>query len=163
MQSARYIERDQCSIDMRHIRVSCDQNNQSNNADYIIFLMVKRAFYQNFQLTTDMSMESLTLYLFDNLIYCRNGHVRQYKHVDFVEYIFFNEQDKNQSMIIELDHDARVIVAKRLHDQETYHQRVSGYMDFEKRHNTTTPMQIIMNSAERAEFDRTMEITLLND
>ncbi|AVA31177.1 ac57 [Oxyplax ochracea nucleopolyhedrovirus] len=150
---AKRVEFDDVILDLTDLIF--EQSEDDNDEHYIIFLNIKKAFYKHFYLKCNMSLETLTLYIFNNLTFIS----KQIKFVppkNFVDYISFNADDNNNSMFIELCSDARVIVAKRLHSKETYHQRVCGFLDFQKRNFTPLPI-IIEDQHVRDKMDRELE------
>lgn len=200
--SGRYLEFAGVSLDLRQVNFSTTPD---ANKNYILFLNVKRAMYRNFSVWSDLSLESLALFVYENVKYTDDRGAKTIKKnlapvsaniinataaaaaaassiinddsdnnaggqitngpkiglpqhdVDYDKFEF-NENDRNQSIVINLSKDARIIVAATIRLNEKYYQRVSGYMDFEKRHERDyqppTP-------AERAKIDRDCEIYLL--
>lgn len=126
---------------------------------YIIFLNVKCAFYKNFHVSCNMSMETLALHVYENAVLTVDGAVVP-RDPNFAKYISFNATDFDQSMVLDFVPHARIVVAKQLHINERYHQRVSGFLDFQKRHER----QIVSNDLiTRNKLDRDLEIKLYND
>ena len=112
-----------------------------------------------------MSLETLTMYVYENLQYRVDGK-REMLRGDPFERIFINERDRNQSTVIELSERARIIIANKLHPDEKYHQRITGYMDFEKRHNPPPSIlddedRKILTKHERDELNREYEMKIL--
>jgi hypothetical protein len=162
--SFRLIEFENVCIDLRYLTFSKDDDCIDNNKDYIIFLNVKRAFYSNFHITTDMSLETLTMYVYENLQHRVDGE-RVMLRGDPFERIFINERDRNQSTVIEISDQARIIIANKLHPDEKYHQRITGYMDFERRHEPPPSIvdadNQILAKHERDELNREYEMKIL--
>ncbi|AOT85552.1 cyun94 [Cyclophragma undans nucleopolyhedrovirus] len=157
---AKYLEFDNVVLDLTGVvTVQSPSLLQAAAAEeYIIFLNVKKAFYKNFHLRCDLSLETLTLLVYEKLRLTVNG-VEFVKPAKFVDYISFNATDRDNSMIIDLCPDARVIVAKRLHADEEYHQRVSGFVDFQMRH-CVPRAAIVTDQKARNDLDRELEIKL---
>ncbi|AUF81572.1 ac57 [Malacosoma neustria nucleopolyhedrovirus] len=162
--SFRLIEFENVCIDLRYLTFSKDDDCIDNNKEYIIFLNVKKAFYSNFNITTDMSLETLTMYIYENLQHRVDGERVMLRGNPF-ERIFINERDRNQSTVIEISDQARIIVANKLHPDEKYHQRITGYMDFEKRHEPPPSIidadNKILAKHERDELNREYEMKIL--
>ncbi|AGR56798.1 ac57 [Hemileuca sp. nucleopolyhedrovirus] len=161
--NVKYLEFGGTSLDLRHVSFPHCNKNEANNNEYIVFLNVKKAFFRNFKIISDLSLESLTYYIYENVKCTIDGKESSKndginKVIDYNKFVF-NEHDKNRSIIIEFDSNARIIVASAIRPDEFYHQRVSGYVDFENRHTTTTT-EISPN--ERDALDREYEIKLLN-
>nr|ANS70943.1 hypothetical protein [Lymantria dispar multiple nucleopolyhedrovirus] len=157
--ATRYLEFDGVTLDLRHVAFSRSQD-ELNNTDYIIFFNVKRALFRNFNLVSDLSLETLAMFVYENVRCTIGGRVcqRDTAAARRFEQFIFNENDRNKSIIIELHDDARLIVAAAIKPHEKYHQRVGGYMDFEKRHSPADERDL--TEAERAERDRLYEIKL---
>ncbi|AKN81054.1 hypothetical protein [Lonomia obliqua multiple nucleopolyhedrovirus] len=154
---AKYLEFDNVILDLTNVVIE-DCDDDTNNEEYIIFMNVKGAFYKNFHFICDLSLESLTLFIY-NKLRLTIQEVEYEKSAQFVDFIFFNDADNGNSMIIELCSQARVIVAKKLYPGEKYHQRVSGFIEFQQRHYTPRPEPIV-NLQMRNEIDRELEIKL---
>ncbi|ABM45812.1 unknown protein [Spodoptera frugiperda multiple nucleopolyhedrovirus] len=152
----RYLDFDGISIDLRHISFSAD--GLCDN-EYIIFLNVQRAIYTNFKVYCDLSLESMAELLYYESICTVNG-ARLKKDKPLGECVAYNEQDHNKSLIINLYNEdrARIVVAKTIYFEETYHKRVSGYVDFENRHNKN---YVRPSDKARQSLDREYEIKLL--
>nr|WRK23028.1 hypothetical protein [Bombyx mori nucleopolyhedrovirus]WRK23718.1 hypothetical protein [Bombyx mori nucleopolyhedrovirus] len=153
---AKYLEFDDVVLDLTSLTFLEFDNDQ--NEEYIIFMNVKRAFYKNFHITCDLSLETLTVLVYEKARLI----VKQMKFEqpsNFVDFISFNATDNDNSMIIELCSDARIIVAKKLTPDETYHQRVSGFLDFQKRNWIPRP-PIESDPKVRNVLDRELEIKL---
>jgi hypothetical protein len=152
--SCRYLEFDGIIVDLRHLTFSVDG---LNDIEYIIFLNVRRGMFTNFKICTDMSLETLAEYLFvetkcsvTNVLMDRPGALG-----DSVTYI---KADRNKSLSIALHEEARIVVAKTIFFEEAYHKRVSGFIDFENRHNKN---YVKPDENKRAVIDREWEIKLL--
>ncbi|AAY83980.1 ORF-48 peptide [Chrysodeixis chalcites nucleopolyhedrovirus] len=160
--SARFLEFEQVCIDLRYVTfiddISCDNINNCAH-DYIIFLNVKKAMFCNFNITTDMSLETLAEYIYDNVRVTIDGRLHR-KHSIMAECVRFNGADNNNSIFINIHAEARVIVAKKLFDNERYHQRISGYIDFENRSDPNDKKKLLTDR-ERALLDREYEIKML--
>ncbi|ABF47386.1 ac57-like protein [Clanis bilineata nucleopolyhedrovirus] len=132
----KYLEFDNISVDLRHVHFP-RAIDEAENLEYIVFLNVKRAMYCNFKITTDMSLETLAMHIYEDVILCKDNvcirTISNFNEIDFNKFVY-NKTDLNKSIIIELDDEARVIVAECIQPHEKYHQRITGYMDFEKRH-----------------------------
>ncbi|QNV47896.1 ac57-like protein [Alphabaculovirus altersperidaniae] len=155
----KYLEFNGVSVDLRHVVFSADG---LDDTEYIIFLNVCRAIYTNFKVYCNLSLESMAELLFEQSVCKINGcDVKKYKTLG--ECVQFNEHDHNKSLIIDLcektgQQAARIIVAKTIYFDENYHKRVSGYIDFENRHNKNyTPP----TDDERIVLNREYEIKLL--
>ncbi|CDG72853.1 Unknown (Ac57) [Spodoptera exigua multiple nucleopolyhedrovirus] len=151
----KYLEFDGISVDLRHVAFSADG---LNDTEYIIFLNVCRAMYTNFKVFCDLSLESLAELLYNECIVCGGGDGGEKKSLG--ECVVYNQNDRNKSLIINLyeNEQARIIVAKTIYLNETYHKRVSGYVDFENRHNKN---YVRPADDKRADLDREYEIKLL--
>nr|AJR20335.1 orf-59 protein [Lymantria dispar multiple nucleopolyhedrovirus]AMO27559.1 hypothetical protein [Lymantria dispar multiple nucleopolyhedrovirus]AQQ80082.1 hypothetical protein [Lymantria dispar multiple nucleopolyhedrovirus] len=154
--AARYLEFGGVALDLRHV-VFSRAADEAQNADYIIFLNVKKAMFANFNLVSDLSLESLALFVYENLHHLVDGRLQ--RHGCYFEKLIFNEHDRNKSIVVELDEDARLIVAAAVKPHEKYHQRIGGYLDFEQRHDPPAAEQL--TDAQRAERDRLYEIELV--
>ncbi|QCF61075.2 ac57 [Troides aeacus nucleopolyhedrovirus] len=153
---ARYLEFDHVVLDLTSLIFLEFDNAQ--NEEYIIFMNVKKAFYKNFHITCDLSLETLTVLVYEKARLI----VKQVKFKqppNFVDFISFNATDNDNSMIIDFCSDARIIVAKKLTPDETYHQRVSGFLDFQKR-NCIPRLPIESDPKVRDALDRELEIKL---
>ncbi|AGA16209.1 hypothetical protein [Thysanoplusia orichalcea nucleopolyhedrovirus] len=153
---ARYLEFDNVVLDLTDLSYLKFDNTQCE--EYIIFMNVKKAFYKNFHMVCDLSLETLTMLVYEKARLI----VRQEKFVppvNFVNFISFNATDNDNSMIIDLCPEARIIVAKKLWPDETYHQRASGFLDFQQRNRVPRPL-IELNSKVRDIMDRELEIKL---
>ncbi|AYN45050.1 se90 [Alphabaculovirus alterspexiguae] len=151
----RYLEFDKVCVDLRHVTFSADGQ---NDTEYIIFININRAMFTNFKIYCDLSIESLAEFIYDNVVCTVEGnYVRP--SVPLSECVQYNEYDLNKSLIIELHEKAKIIVAKTIYHDETYHERVTGYVDFENRHNKNyVPPP---TSEVRNKLDREYEIKLL--
>ncbi|AJD80739.1 hypothetical protein [Pseudoplusia includens SNPV IE] len=160
--SARFLEFEQVCIDLRYVTfvddISCEIND-SRAQDYIIFLNVKKAMFCNFNIKTDMSLETLAEYIYDNVRVSIDGRLHR-KPLNMAECVHFNGADNNNSIFIDLHDQARIIVAKKLFDDERYHQRITGYLDFENRLNLNSKKNLLTDR-ERALLDREYEIEML--
>ena len=169
----RYLEFDKVCLDLRHIVFSYNKTEPYLNDKYIIFLNVKRAIFCNFEIHTDMSLETLALYIYENVHYKiankndknSNGDnvdytIKQHHKTNFAHHIQFNENDKNLSIIINLDANARIVVAKSVRPDEKYHQRITGYLDFERRHQLRG-VTSFATQQDRLLLDRQYETELL--
>ena len=151
----KYLEFNGVSVDLRHISFSVDG---LNDDEYIIFINVCRAHYTNFKIYCDLSLESLVEFLYDNNVCFVDGVRIDTKSKSLGECVVYNEKDHNKSLIINLHENARIVVAKTIYHNETYHRRVSGYVDFENRHNKN---YVRPADNMRAVLDREYEIKLL--
>ncbi|QEI03599.1 hypothetical protein [Rachiplusia nu nucleopolyhedrovirus] len=169
--SARFLEFEQVCLDLRYVtfmqdfyldsRYICCYNNSPavNNvtSEYIIFLNVHKAIFCNFKISSDMSLETLTEYVYDNVRFTIEDKLIQKP--PFSKCTTFIENDDKNSIIIDLHPLARVVIARVIFPNERYHQRISGYIDFE---NRLRPGYCVMDDdKERARKDREYEINLL--
>lgn len=154
--NAMFLEFENVAVDLRHIKFS--QNDNSQNSEYIIFLNVKKAIYSNFNLKTDFSLETLTMYIYENVVLNIDEKPQTFD-ISF-EKLIFNDWDDNNSIIIDLATDARIIVARALRPGEKYHQHVSGYLDFERRHLNDVRR---LSDSERAHINRLYGTILLDN
>lgn len=123
---SRLLEHDGYCLDLRDVPL------EGSTSEYIIFLNVKRAFFSNFHVLSDLSLESLALHIFQHLRH-RVAHVDiNLAGAHFVDYIEHDERDRD-AMHINLHPWLRVVVARKIRKHESYHQRITGYMDFENR------------------------------
>ncbi|QYC92747.1 AC57 [Trabala vishnou gigantina nucleopolyhedrovirus] len=154
----KFLEFKDIGLDLRHAKFPCSDNDSQNN-EYIIFLNVCKAFFCNFKIVCDLSLETLAIFVYENIKYTIKGVVQKCElHYDrFV----INEHDENKSIIIEFGENARAIVAAVIRFDEQYYQRVSGYIDFEHRHDSAYRENTKMSKEERAEYDKKCEIKLL--
>ncbi|USC25906.1 hypothetical protein [Palpita vitrealis nucleopolyhedrovirus] len=155
--TAMYLEFDDVVLDLTDLN---NLHDSSKKEEYIIFMNVKKSFYKNFYLTCDLSLETLTVLVYEK-VRLTVQHVKYQQPADFVNYISFNATDDDNSMIINLCPDARIIVAKKLTPTETYHQRASGFLDFQKR-NRFPKHEIELDPKLRNVMDRDLEIKLFN-
>ncbi|AJD09253.1 hypothetical protein [Condylorrhiza vestigialis mutiple nucleopolyhedrovirus] len=155
---ARRLDFDNVTLDLNHVTFNTDHND--NNENYIVFLNVKRAFYKNFHLTCDMSLETLSMYVYENASVIVNG-VQLPRSPDFVQHIAFNASDRDQSMLIDFTPEARIVVARKLRADERYYQRASGFADFQRRHEQP-PAFVERDLHVRNATDRELEIILFN-
>nr|ALR70537.1 hypothetical protein AGNV_104 [Anticarsia gemmatalis multiple nucleopolyhedrovirus]ALR70694.1 hypothetical protein AGNV_104 [Anticarsia gemmatalis multiple nucleopolyhedrovirus]ALR71166.1 hypothetical protein AGNV_104 [Anticarsia gemmatalis multiple nucleopolyhedrovirus]ALR71794.1 hypothetical protein AGNV_104 [Anticarsia gemmatalis multiple nucleopolyhedrovirus]ALR72108.1 hypothetical protein AGNV_104 [Anticarsia gemmatalis multiple nucleopolyhedrovirus] len=155
---ARRLEFDNVILDLNHVAFNTDHN--KNNEDYIVFLNVKRAFYKNFNLTCDMSLETLALYVYENTSVIVNG-TQVPRSRDFVKHIAFNASDRDQSMVVDFTPEARIVIARKLRADERYYQRASGFADFQRRHEQP-PAPVERDLHVRNAADRELEIKLFN-
>ncbi|AXS67709.1 ac57-like protein [Cryptophlebia peltastica nucleopolyhedrovirus] len=154
--SARFLEFEEVCIDLRNVHFSFDQDHQSNNKTFIIFMNVKQAFYSNFKIKTDLSLETLTYYIYQHCLCTVEDTVLPiFRRFD---QFIFNENDKCKSIIIQLHRRARVIVAECIRENEYYHSDVSGYIDFENRH---TRLPLSLSEEERSKINREAQLKLL--
>ncbi|AKN80632.1 hypothetical protein [Perigonia lusca single nucleopolyhedrovirus] len=139
-----------------------DENDFDNLCEYIVFLNVKEAFFVNFNVVSDMSLETLTMHIYDNIKFKVDNVLQTRPPADFSKFIF-NEYDNNKSITIVLHKDAKIIVAKCIRFYEKYHQRISGFMDFKNRHQPVNDdgNDKRLTADERAKVDREYEIKLL--
>ncbi|AAR28833.1 ORF69 [Leucania separata nucleopolyhedrovirus] len=128
--SVRLLELDGYCLDLRH--VSFENETGLDLIEYIVFLNVKCSIFRNFHVRSDLSLESLALHIFRNVRYRIDGREMTTANKSFVDYIFHDEHDRD-AMHIKLHPWLRVVVAKKLRSSERYHQRITGFMDFEKR------------------------------
>lgn len=157
--NVRYIEYDEIIIDLRCVSYSVDRESHQNNSQYIVFLNAKKIFYTNYVLTTDMSLETLTMYIVERVIYMENKQRIPIMN-NVYKKIQYNEMDKNCSLIVNLSENARIVIARTIKPGERYAQRIGGYIDFEHRHNVAyVPEKCPI---KRAKMDREREICLLN-
>ncbi|ANF29731.1 ORF-83 [Catopsilia pomona nucleopolyhedrovirus] len=156
---AKYLEFDGVVLDLRNVIIEQDCNDSDDkNENYIIFMNIKKAIYKNFCLRCNMSLETLTVYIFEQLRLIKR-HEEFIKPANFVDCISFNETDNDNSMIVDLCPDARIIVAKQIYSGETYHQRVHGFLDFQNRNCVPRPT-IIVDQTVRDKMDRELEMKL---
>nr|WUR10803.1 hp [Calliteara abietis nucleopolyhedrovirus] len=155
--NVKYLEFGDVSLDLRHVAFPCSA--PDDGSEFIVFLNVHKAFFSNFKLVCDLSLETLTQYIYENVKYTLKG-VLQACILNYSRFVY-NYHDRNKSIVIELDSNARIIVAAVIRFDEQYHQRVSGYLDFEKRH-TPQEKRVFLSDQERAELDKTCEIKLLS-
>ncbi|AGE89902.1 hypothetical protein SlsnVgp047 [Spodoptera littoralis nucleopolyhedrovirus] len=127
---ARYLERDGYAIDLRQVPYEQIEN-CSKCEEYIIFLNVKLAFFCNFHVRSSMSLESISLYTFMHARHCAgdDNYVRTDDVLDFVERM----HREGDIVHINIHPWLRIVIAKKIRKGERYHQRITGYMDFEKR------------------------------
>lgn len=144
-----------CCFNNKFDSTPCSNNN--NTSEYIIFLNVHKAIYCNFKITSDMSLETLAEHVYDNVRCTIKGRLIQ-KPL-FATCTKFIASDNNNSISLELHASAKIIVARTIKPDERYHQRVTGYIDFENRHDPDYCIQI--DEKERARKDREYEIRLL--
>ncbi|AUR45118.1 hypothetical protein Spob087 [Spilosoma obliqua nucleopolyhedrosis virus] len=150
---ARRLEFDNVILDLSQLELN---DGQPEN-HYIVFLNVKRAFYKNFIVSCDMSLETFALHVYQNAQLTVDG-VAVPRAPDFANYISFNASDRDQSLVLDLGPNARIVVAKQLRSNERYHQRVSGFLDFQRRHQ---PFAVAENNPiVRNALDRELEIKL---
>jgi Nucleopolyhedrovirus protein of unknown function (DUF918) len=152
--SCRYLEFDRVCVDLKHVSFSADG---LNDVEYIIFINVKRAMYTNFKICTDLSLETLAELLFVEAKCMVNGEAVP-RAGTLGECVTHVAGDRNKSLIIKLHENARIVVARTIYFDECYHKRVSGYIDFENRHNQH---YIMPDDNQRAAIDREWEIKLL--
>lgn len=158
--SLKRLEFDDIILDLTNIMVVEKDCDPTKCEEYIIFMNIKEAFYVNFHLVCDLSLESLTLFIYEHSRLFVHGE-ECVKSPKFVDHIFFNASDNDNSMIVELCKGARVIVAKKLYPQESYHQRASGFMDFQRRNDPSrTYDDIIQDKQLRNMIDRDLETKL---
>lgn len=157
--NTRYLEFENVSVDLRHVSFTRNTQCPGDNKRYIIFLNVKKAFYSNFEIESDLSLETLTMYIYHNVRIQINNCVLTLNAPN--KHIAFNEVDYNQSLFIEPtpNDEARIIVAQTIYSHESYHQRITGYMDFERRRRRR---QHYLSTEERALNDRNCEAFLLS-
>lgn len=151
----RYLEFDGIAVDLRHVNFSADG---LNDHEYIIFINVQRGKFSNFKVYSDLSLESLAELVFTEAVCVTDGVPSTSRLGTLAECVVYNEPDHNKSLIIQLHDKARVIVAKTIYLGENYHQRVSGYVDFENRHDK---LYVRPSSGLRDQLDREYEIKLL--
>ncbi|BBD51462.1 hypothetical protein [Samia ricini nucleopolyhedrovirus] len=152
---ARRLEFDDVVLDLSRVVFTVDPG---GNEEYIVFLNLKRAFFKNFIVACDMSLETLALHLYQTASLTVAG-VAPPRAPGFAEHISFNASDRDQSIIVDLAADARLVVARRLRSNEWYHQRASGFADFQRRHEQpAAPVESDLN--KRNVMDRELEITL---
>ncbi|AWW14404.1 hypothetical protein KM620_gp044 [Hyposidra talaca nucleopolyhedrovirus] len=158
--NAKYLEFDGVCLDLRHVTFSCNPEiNHPDNREFIVFLNVCKAFFCNFKIVSDLSLETLSLFIYKNVKFVVNGALQKFEQINYNHFIM-NEPDRGRSIIIELNEKARIVVAAVIRFDEQYHQRVSGYIDFEHRHQSLENKKE-MTAQERAEFDKECEIKLL--
>ena len=151
----RYLEFDRVCVDLRHVTFSADGH---NDTEYIIFININKAMFTNFKIYCDLSIESLAELIYENVL-CTVEGKNVKPSAPLAQCAQYNEYDLNKSLTIELHEKARIIVAKTIYYHEKYHERVTGYIDFENRHDKNyTP-----ESSEdlRNKLDREYEIKLL--
>lgn len=153
----KYLEFDGISVDLRHAAFSADG---LNDTEYIVFLNVCRAIYTNFKVYCDLSLESMAESVYEQSVFTINGLNAKWRK-PLGECAVYNEHDRNKSLIVNLAENemARIIVAKTIYQNENYHKRVSGYVDFENRHNKNYVLPT--SEDRRAALDREYEIKLL--
>lgn len=154
---AKYLEFDNIILDLTDVVIKQNYN-ESENTEYIIFMNVKKAFYKNFYLKCDLSLETLTVFIYEKLRLTVQ-QVEFVKPSKFVDCINFNSNDNDNSMIIDLCPDAQIIVAKKIYSNESYHQRVTGFLDFQRRNYIPVP-KIVTDQQLRNSMDRELEIKL---
>ncbi|AUV65376.1 hypothetical protein [Alphabaculovirus myunipunctae] len=152
--SSRYLEFDQVTVDLRHVTFSADGLNDN---EYIIFLNVHKAIFTNFKIFTDLSLESIAELLFVETKCTVRGETVP-RPGPLGDCVAFIEADRNKSLSIELHERARIVVAKTIFFQETYHKRISGFIDFENRFNE---QYVRPDEHRRNAIDREWEIKLL--
>nr|UIX56220.1 HycuOrf-93 hypothetical protein [Hyphantria cunea nucleopolyhedrovirus]UIX56365.1 HycuOrf-93 hypothetical protein [Hyphantria cunea nucleopolyhedrovirus] len=149
---AKRLEFDKVILDLSQLELGGPPENH-----YIVFLNVKRAFYKNFNVSCDMSLETFALHVYENAQLTVNGAAVP-RAPDFANHISFNASDRDQSLVLDLGPNARIIVAKQLRSNERYHQRASGFLDFQRRHQ---PFAVAENDPTvRNALDRELEIKL---
>ncbi|QWO71581.1 AC57-like protein [Orgyia pseudotsugata single capsid nuclopolyhedrovirus] len=153
--NVKYLEFGEVSLDLRHVKFPAIEDKA--NSEYIIFLNVNKAFFSNFKIVCDLSLETLCQFIYENVRYTIDG-VEQKLTLDYDRFVY-NQHDKNKSIIIQFSDTARIIVAAAIKFDERYNQRVSGYIDFENRHCST---QDELSAHERNELDKKYEIRLLD-
>ncbi|AXU41500.1 AC57 [Alphabaculovirus altermyunipunctae] len=129
----RLLELDGYCLDLRH--VPFENETGLELVEYIIFLNVKSSIFSNFHVKSDMSLESLALHIFRNINYRIDNIAMDTTNANFVDYIFHDAQDEN-AIHIKLHPWLRVIVAKKVRPNERYHQRITGFMEFQNRMQT---------------------------
>ncbi|AAP29839.1 unknown [Choristoneura fumiferana multiple nucleopolyhedrovirus] len=149
---ARRLEFDNVILDLSQVEL-----NGAAEHSYVVFLNVKRAFYKNFCVACDMSLETLALHLYNNAQLTINGAAVP-RAPDFYNYITYNAWDRDQSLVLDLAPDARIVVAKQLRADERYHQRASGVLDFQRRHELAPAVE--SDPAARNALDRELEMKL---
>ncbi|AIZ48664.1 asb107 [Agrotis segetum nucleopolyhedrovirus B] len=152
--STRYLEFNGVALDLRHMCFSADGLHDS---EYIIFLNVHRAIFTNFKVYSDLSLESLAEFIFEKAV-CSVDGCEITRRKSLGESVNYNEYDRKKSLCIQLHDKARIIVAKTIYHFETYHQRASGFVDFENRHNKHYDRP---SDEKRLVLDREYEIKLL--
>ncbi|AHH82629.1 ORF-40 [Buzura suppressaria nucleopolyhedrovirus] len=158
--NVKYLEFGEVCLDLRHVRFSRNpQDDHPDNKEFIVFLNVYKAFFCNFKIVSDLSLETLTHFIYENVKFVMNGVVQDTRKVNY-EHFIISEPDRERSIIIEFNKKARIVVAETIRFDEQYHQRVSGYIDFEHRHQPLKNKKR-MTTQERAEFDKECEIKLL--
>ncbi|AGR57129.1 hypothetical protein [Choristoneura rosaceana nucleopolyhedrovirus] len=150
---AKRLEFDNVILDLSQVEL-----NGPPEHNYIVFLNVKRAFYKNFCVACDMSLETFALHLYENAQLTING-VTVPRAPDFINYITFNASDRDQSLVLDLAPNIRILVAKQLRADERYHQRASGFLDFQRRHELP-PAPVESDPAVRNALDRELEMKL---
>ncbi|AIU41283.1 ac57 [Sucra jujuba nucleopolyhedrovirus] len=156
--NVRFLEFGGVSLDLRHVNFPVDKRDDSQNNEYIIFLNVCKAFYANFKIVSDLSLETLCHFIYQQVEFIKNNVATDLSEINY-EHFVINDNDRGKSIIIEFDDDARIIVASVIRFDEQYYQRVGGYLDFENRHNPA--QQKKLSTAERAERDKKCEVKLL--
>ncbi|QDL57048.1 hypothetical protein QKQ66_gp102 [Dione juno nucleopolyhedrovirus] len=156
---AKRLEFDGVALDLSRVELTDpDEPASAPTENYIVFLNVKRAFYKNFHISCDMSLETLALHLYENAELTMNGSAVP-RAPNFAHHISFNTTDRNQSLVLDLAPDARIVVAKQLRANERYHQRASGFLDFQRRHEVP-PARVEHDAVARDALDRELEIKL---
>ncbi|ABI35726.1 hypothetical protein [Ectropis obliqua nucleopolyhedrovirus] len=154
--NVKFLEFGGVCLDLRHVtfpRNECEEG----NSEYIVFINVYKAFYSNFKFVCNYSLETLAVFIYENVKYTIDGVQQMFESVNYSQFVM-NEHDFNKSLFIEFTENARLVVAQVIKFDEQYHQRVSGYIDFENRH--LQPKKI-MTKEERLEYDKQCEIKLL--
>lgn len=150
---AKRLEFDNVILDLSHLQLHGPPEER-----YIVFLNVKRAFYKNFCVECDMSLETFALHLYEIARLTVDGAVVP-RAPEFAHHISFNSADRDQSLVLDLGPDAKIVVAKQLRADERYHQRASGFLDFQRRHERP-PAPIEHDLVARNALDRELEIKL---
>ncbi|AUA60283.1 ORF52 protein [Operophtera brumata nucleopolyhedrovirus] len=146
----RRLEYDKYEIDLISVKFP------SGPIGYIIFLNVARSFFTNFIVSTDLALDRMTYHIFCNM------KIKGANTETFLQHASYNIKDDMKSMVINIHRNLRIVVALKIADDECYHQRITGYMDFEARH-VLGPKRRPVDSARRHVLDRHYEQILFSD
>lgn len=146
----RRLEYDKYEIDLINVKFP------SGPIGYIIFLNVAKSFFTNFHVSTDLTLDRMTYHIFCNM------KIRGAAQPEtFLQHAVYNIKDDMKSMVINIHKNLRIIVALKIADDECYHQRITGYMDFESRH-VLGPKRRPVDSSHRNVLDRHYEQILFS-
>lgn len=155
--NAKCLEFDNIVIDLTDVKFE-ENCNDSELEEYIIFMIIKNTVYKNFHIKCDLSLETFAVFVYEQ----SSITVQQKKIIkplNFVDIIYFNNNDNDNSIILDFGINTQIIVAKKIYPSEKYHQRVNGFLDFQKRNNVPTP-DIVTNQELRNILDRELESKL---